>query len=437
MPDIARGLGEQYMFYGWWVVIACFIMAFYVAASVFWGFTAFFEPLVAEFKWSHAELSFAASLRGLEMGIMAPFVGYLADRYSLRLLLTSGVFCVGLGLLILSQTSDLITFYAAILLLAFGAGGCTSLVHMSLMANWFKRRLGLALGIMGSGFGASGLGIPFIVSWVDTYGWRDTLIGLGLGMWIICLPLCLVVRDRPQDMGLKPDGGSRDPKPATDDGQDSCSDEELSACQPGSFMESCLSGAFVALFITETIRSLVISGVSLHIMPYLSTVGMDRHTAGLIASGLPLVSVLGRFFFGYLGDNYDKRWIMSIALFMVALGLVVQYYLNGVGLALLFLALFAPGLGGGMVLRASVLGECFQLSHFGRLLGLIMAAAAVGGIVGPILTGWYYDTYGDYRLLWLIFSGMIVLSVGLVRFIKSKPSAPRQGGHPQTTNASS
>ena len=199
------------MFYGWWIVIYCFIMAFYVAGAVFWGFTAFFEPLVAEFKWSYAQVSFATSLRGLEMGgggggLLAPVVGWLADRYSLRWLLTTGLSCVGLGLIVLSQTTTLVTFYAAILLLAFGAGGCTTVVHMSLMANWFKRRIGLAMGITGSGFGASGLAIPFIVDAVDTYGWRWTLIGLGLGTWLLCLPFSLLIRDRPEDMGLLPDG---------------------------------------------------------------------------------------------------------------------------------------------------------------------------------------------------------------------------------------
>jgi MFS family permease len=407
------------MFYGWWIVIVCFFMGSYVAATVFWGFTAFFEPLVEEFKWSHAQVSFAISLRGLEMGILAPFVGFMADRYSPRRLLMLGIGCVGLGLVLLSQTTSLITFYAVMLLLAFGAGGCTSVVHMSLIVRWFKRRTGLALGIMGSGFGASGLAIPLIVHWVDTYGWRTTSIGLGLGMWLICLPLGLLLRDRPEDMGLHPDGdtdrGDTEPLPAKDAGTCQTSDVEAPAF---SLKQSCLSASFIALFGAEAIRSLVISGVGLHIMPYLSFVGMDRSTAGLVAAGLPLLSVLGRFGFGYLGDKFDKRWIMALCLAMMSLGLLAYYPLEGLGLAVLFLLLFAPGLGGGMVLRASILSHCFNPSYFGRLIGLVMAAAAVGGILGPWLVGWYFDTFGDYRTLWLVFSGLILLSAILVRFIR-------------------
>jgi MFS family permease len=413
------GQQERGMFYGWWVLTACFIMGSYVAAAVFWGFTAFFEPLVKEFNWSYAEVSFAISLRGMEMGVLAPMVGFLVDRYSPRLILTIGIASVGMGLLILSQTTNLFTFYISILLLSFGAGGCTSVVHMSLMANWFKRRLGLAMGIMGSGFGCSGLIIPLIVSWIDTYGWRETLVGLGLGMWVICLPLCLVIRNRPEDMGLYPDGQPPEPKAPKPKKKedDACPAEPLPIGAPN-FKSSCLTGSFYALFATEAIRSLVIASVSLHVMPYMSSVGMDRSTAGMVAAGMPLVSVAGRFGFGYLGDKFDKRWLMMITLGMMTLGLLVYYPLQGPGLAILFLLLFAPGLGGGMVIRATLLSHCFNKAHFGRLLGLVMAAASIGGIVGPFFAGWYFDTFGDYRPLWLVFAVLTAAAATMVRFVK-------------------
>jgi MFS family permease len=408
------------MYYGWWVLTACFIMGVYVAASVFWGFTAFFEPLVEEFKWSYAEVSFAASLRGLEMGILAPLVGFLVDRYSPRWILASGIARVGMGLLILSQTTNLFTFYISILLLSFGAGGCTSVVHMSLMANWFKRRLGLAMGIMGSGFGCSGLVIPLIVR----LGRHLRLAG-DPGrpepgrMWVICLPLCLVIRNRPEDMGLYPDGGPPEPKRAgPKKSEDACLPGGAASHWCAQLQSSCFTSSFYALFAAEAIRSLVIASVSLHMMPYMSFVGMERSTSGMIAAGLPLISVAGRFGFGYLGDRFDKRWLMVVTFGMMALGLLAYYPLKGPGLAVLFLLLFAPGLGGGMVIRATILSHCFDKAHFGRLLGLVLTAASIGGIVGPLLAGWYFDTFGDYRPLWLIFAGLVALAATMIRFIR-------------------
>jgi len=64
------------IFYGWWIVGACFFIAFYVSSVIFFGFTVFFEPLVQEFGWSYTQVSFASSLRGLEMGILSPVVGF-------------------------------------------------------------------------------------------------------------------------------------------------------------------------------------------------------------------------------------------------------------------------------------------------------------------------------------------------------------------------
>ena len=99
------------IFYGWWIVFACFLIGFYVSSTVFYGFTAFFEPLIQEFGWSYAQVSFAASLRGLEMGILAFPVGFIVDRFGARKLMLSGVIAVGFGLLLLSATRSLFTFY--------------------------------------------------------------------------------------------------------------------------------------------------------------------------------------------------------------------------------------------------------------------------------------------------------------------------------------
>jgi hypothetical protein len=119
------------VFYGWWVVLACSLISFYVAGAIFFGFTAFFEPIAEEFGWSYTQISFAVSLRGLEMGIFAPIVGFLVDRFGPRKVIFWGTIMVGIGLISLSFTQSLTMFYGSILLLAFGAGGCTSVVTMT------------------------------------------------------------------------------------------------------------------------------------------------------------------------------------------------------------------------------------------------------------------------------------------------------------------
>ena len=108
------------VFYGWWVVFACFVIALYMSGVVFYGFTAIFEPIADEFGWSYTQISIAASIRGLEAGLLAPFVGLLVDRWGPRRLIFGGVVFIGLGLMLLSQSTSLGVFYAAFILMSLG-----------------------------------------------------------------------------------------------------------------------------------------------------------------------------------------------------------------------------------------------------------------------------------------------------------------------------
>ena len=181
---------------------------------IFFGFTAFFEPIRKEFGWSYTQISLAASLRSLEMGIFAPLVGFLVDRFGSRKLVLFGTIIAGFGLILLSFTQSLAMFYGSFLLLAFGAGGCMNVVTMTAVANWFRKNVGIALVVMASGFGASGIIVLLIVRLIDVYGWRTTLIILGLGMWTLGIPLSFVVRNKPEQYGYLSDGTlSSDPVP--------------------------------------------------------------------------------------------------------------------------------------------------------------------------------------------------------------------------------
>jgi MFS family permease len=137
----------------------------------------------------------------MEMGLFAPLIGFLVDRLGSRKVIFSGVITVCLDLFLLSFTRSLAMFYGAFLLLAFGSGGCTSVVTMSVVANWFDKNVGKALGIMASGFGASGLIVPIVVWLIEVYNWRSTLMILGLGTLVLGIPLSFVIRSKPEQTG--------------------------------------------------------------------------------------------------------------------------------------------------------------------------------------------------------------------------------------------
>jgi len=401
------------IFYGWWIVLACSLIGFYVGGVIFYGFTAFFEPIREEFGWSYTQISFAASLRGLEMGIFAPLVGFLVDRFGSRKLTFWGTITVGFGLILLSRTQSIAMFYGSFLLIAFGAGGCAAVVTMTAVANWFHKNVGIALGVMASGFGASGLMVPLIVQLIGIFGWRATLIILGSGMWILGIPLSFVIRNRPEQYGYLPDGiSSSDRMPHLEN-----QDMGVKAVEIG-FKEALKKRAFLYLIIVDAIRMMIVAAVVIHVMPYLSSLGLPRITAGLVAGAIPLSSIIGRFFFGWLGDVFDKGHVMAWTFCIISLGMLAFCYVHVIWIAFVFLLLFSPGYGGATVLRGAILREYFGRNSFGKMIGITMGSASIGGIIGPTAAGWAFDTFGSYHLIWLVFCGLSSLAIYLALKIK-------------------
>jgi MFS family permease len=160
------------------------------------------------------------------------------------------------------------------------------------------------------------------------------------------------------------------------------------------------------------------SAVVIHVMPYFSSVGIPRSTAGVVAAAIPLFSIFGRFGFGWLGDVYDKRYMMTAALCLMGMGLLAFYYVQHRWVILVFLFLFCPGCWGSMVLTRTIQREYFGRHSFGKILGIIMGAASLGGIIGPTLAGWVFDVLRSYRFIWLLFCGLSGLSIGLILRIK-------------------
>jgi MFS family permease len=398
------------IFYGWWIVIACSLINLYVGGIVFFGFTAFFQPIREEFGWSYTQISLAASLRGLENSIFSPLAGFLVDRVGPRRLMLWGAITVGFGLILLSLTQSLAMFYACFMLIGFGAGGCTAVVTMTAVANWFRRKIGLALGVLGSGIGAGGSVVLLIVVLIDLYQWRSTLIILGLGMWALGIPLSLVVRNRPEHYGYRPDGEVSSPSVQSEEIQEEGVEIGL--------REALKMRSFLYLNMAEVIRVMTLMAVFTHVMPYLTSVGIPRATAGLIAGSIPLIGIIGRFGLGWLGDVFDKRYVMAVAIGLISLGLLAFSYMHVRWAIVPFLLLFPIGHGGSMVVRGSILREYFGRGSFGKMIGVIMGSAAVGGIIGPILAGWVFDAVGSYQPMWLVLCALTGLTTVLIVRIK-------------------
>ncbi len=396
------------IFYGWWVVGACFLIALYGGGVVFYGFTAIFEPLADEFGWSYAQISFAASLRGLEAGLLAPLVGLLVDRWGPRKLLLIGSIITSLGLMLFSRTSSLGTFYGAFVVVAIGMSTCSSTVLMTAVANWFRKKIGIATGIMICGYGFSGLLVPIMVDLIDRYEWRMAIAILAIGMIAICLPMSLLVRHKPEQYGYQPDGTVND---------DVTSDDRPLPEEPAEVnikaRQAIKSRTFWHITLALLYQAAIMSTITAHVMPYLSSINITRAKSSLIASAIPLVSIGGRIGLGWLGDRIDKRRLIAGAIAMMFAGLLCFAFASPEAswLFIPFLILYGVGYGGNNTLRASVLSEFFGRRNFGTIHGLVIGIMMLGSITGPPLAGWVFDKWHSYQPIWFVFAGLAVAAL--------------------------
>jgi len=368
------------VFYGWWVVAASFLIAFYVGGVVFYGFTAIFVPIANEFGWSYTQISLAASLRGLESSLLAPLIGTITDRWGPRRMIFGGGIITALGLFLLSRTTSLGMFYGAFFVISMGMSACAMTVLMTTVANWFRRRIGLATGIAGCGFAFGGLLVPLMVRLIDMYEWRMTVAILAGGMLVIVMPLSLLFRHKPEQYGYLPDGEEK-ATTARDNTSAQLSTVEISI----GARQALKTSTFWRIALAYTCHTIIVGSMFTHIMPYLGSIGVVRSVSTLVATATPLASIGGRLGFGWLGDRANKRKIAAAAWAMTCLGLVSFGCMSMLGTWLLvsFIILFGIGYGGNMTLRTSLTRDLFGRGSFGTVFGLLIGINMLGNIVGP------------------------------------------------------
>jgi MFS family permease len=153
---------------------------------------------------------------------------------------------------------------------------------------------------------------------------------------------------------------------------------------------------------------ILISAIIVHVMPYLSSIGLVRSTSGIVAAAIPVTSIAGRLFFGWFGDRFDRRSATAGAFVMIGLGIFCFGFASiaGFWLVIPFVLLFGIGYGGSNSLRIGLAREYFGRSNFGSIFGLVMGIGVVGVIIAPPLAGWVYDTWGSYKAIWFVYAAL-------------------------------
>jgi sugar phosphate permease len=402
-------------FYGWWIVGAGGMVQWY-ASAIFWrGFQAFVPPILETFGWSRGVTGAAISLQRGESGMISPFVGVILDKYGPRKAMAFGILLTGGGFVYMSQMQSLWQFYIAIGLLTLGMSFGTFIVFVVTVANWFVRKRARALATLMSFSAIGGLTLPILVSSIDTFGWREVMLACGIGFWLIGFPATLVMRKRPEDYGMVPDGGP---------------DESLvngKANRAGGIREQAITMRqaiklrfFWQLAIVTSLGQLVSSTNLFHFAALLDY-GMTAALAAAAAGAVAIGDLSGRAGIAVIGDRFDKRKMLTIAMIMQTIGVAGLAGINaevfGVNLGLwplpLFVVFFGLGFGSSIPLRLSILGDYFGRTSYGSIVGLTSSVNALFGAAGPALVGFIYDGTDSYRLGFTTLAVMLVISIPL------------------------
>jgi len=396
-------------FYGWVLVAVAFVtMAIGVNART--AFSLLFPPILDEFGWERGLTAGAFSFGFLVSAALSPLVGRLMDRRGPRVVIEMGVVVMAAGLMLAPLVRRPWHLYATLGVLVGGGGNCLGYSGQSLfLPNWFVRRRGLAMSLAFSGVGVGSIVLlPWLQTLIARTGWRAACWALGLLVLGILAPLNLLLRHKPADLGLNPDGDHSVPGAAAERRMTNVVDAAWVAVD-WTLARALRTARFWWIAVGYFLGLFAWYAVQVHQTKYLVEIGFSPTHAAWALGLVSLVAVPGQIALGHLSDRIGREWVWTVGSLGFVLCLLALLALrHAPAPALLYLMVVAQGMLGYSL--TSVIGaipvEIFEGQHYGAIFGTLMVAAITGGAAGPWLTGALYDITGSYTpAFWIAIGG--------------------------------
>jgi MFS family permease len=404
-------------FYGWVVVAVAFVtMGLGVNART--AFSLLFPPILDEFGWERGMTAGAFSFGFLVSAVLSPCVGCLMDRRGPRVVIEMGVGLMAAGLLLAPLAHQPWHLYATLGVLVGGGTNCLGYTGQSLfLPNWFVRRRGLAMSVAFSGVGVGSiLVLPWLQALIGHAGWRVACWALGLLVLALLAPLNLLLKRRPEDLGLAPDGDRSSRTDAAADPMANVVDPAWVAVD-WTLRRAMRTARFWWIAVGYLCGMFAWYAVQVHQTKYLVEIGVSATHAAWALGFVSLTGIPGQIALGHVSDRIGREWVWTAGSLGFALCYLALLGLrHGPTPTLLALMIVSQGmLGYGLT---SVIGaipaEIFQGSHYGTIFGTLMLAAIMGGAAGPWVTGALHDATGSYTLAFWVAIGCSALSAGAI-----------------------
>lgn len=362
--------------YGWVIVAVattCLALGFGANITV----SVFMKPFEQEFGWLRADISMAYSLLTVGAAVGGIVWGSLSDRIGAKRIGFFGAVAISVCLIALRWQNDLWLLYLLYFLMGGLGFACLFTPMVAISGLWFNRRKGLAIGIVTAG-GAIGQGlVPYIARlMITSVGWRDAALYLGIGYFVILVPLLFLLKPPPvivQSAGAV--GRS--------------SENLWGIPHPITISWLALAGVFCCICMAVPL---------VHLVPLGTDLGFEPQTAAGLLLALMVSGVFGRLFFGSLADRIGGLYAYFAA--SLAQTSVVFWFPQTDGLAALFVlsVLFGFGFAGVMTCLLICAREAAPLRISGTAMAIVSTTAWIGMGIGSFQGGYFYDMTGNYVL---------------------------------------
>ena len=406
-------------YYGWVVAGASGTAVFARMAPAITTLTIFIYPMSQELGWSRTLIAGAVSAGALASMVLSPAIGWAIDRYGARPVLVSGVVTVGVSMISLAWATIPATFYVAYAAARVVFHTSAPIGASTVAARWFVRMRGRAIGVIFL-FGAIG-GMVFTMTAavvIDKFGVGAAWVSLGvICLSVALLPNLLLVAERPEALGLRPDG-DKDRDSGIESARQQPTARSMQEVDSWSARQAVGTAAFWILLLTGFATFFVHAGVNVHVAAYLRDQGLTLTNAASVVTASWVVSAMGSVGWGWLMERASARVLYSVLLALLAISILILLAADGIGLALAAAAVNGLVSAGGNIVPSVMYADYFGRASLGKIRGMGEIGVLVGQSTGPLLAGIVFDLKGSYTLVFLAFTAIAAASSVLVMYAR-------------------
>ena len=405
------------LFYGYWIIVVTFLCLVIQSGVGVYAFSLFFKPLQAEFDWSRGAIAAAFTICFIIQGLASPFIGWMVDRYGAREVLLFGALITGFGFLWLTLMQNLWSFYASYVVIGLGMTAIGPGPATQVVSNWFTKQRGLAVGMMSTGIGVGGLALAPVVGayLIPGFGWRASYLAIALLAWVLIIPAALlVIKTKPSDIGLYPDGL---------EATEAAAEDNLSsqASEGWTLNMALKTSAFWLIAVAFFISFFSHVGAIQHQVNYLTDIGFAVAAAAVALGAVGLGSAIGKFVFGWLCDRMPVKYVTAISFALQSAAILILIILKSTSpLATIWLyaILMGLGVGGWVPTMSMIVSSNFGLASYGAIFGMLSLVQYLGTAFGPLVAGQMFDAMQTYYWVFIIFLALYTIAIPLMLAVR-------------------